>query len=66
MVCVESRSCEHVGGYSPEEASHHVSGARKEDRMGILGILKGLEVPKTMGPLGNTKRLSVAGAQGAW
>ena len=48
------------------EVSHHMSGARKEDRMGIPGILKRLKVPKITGPLGNSRKQSVAGAQGAW
>lgn len=47
-----------------------MSWARKEERKGIPGcgpgIFKGLEGHKIMGSLGNSKRLFVAGAEGAW
>lgn len=43
-----------------------MSWASKEDRMGIPGTLRGLEVPTVTGSLGNRARLPVAGAQRAW
>lgn len=53
-----------LGSFTPCELG------RERERKGIPGcgpgIFKGLEVHKIMGSLGNSKRLFVAGAQGAW
>lgn len=61
---------EGLGLGRPGKFHTHMNWARKEERKGIPGrgpgIFKDLEVHKIMGSLGNSKRLFVAGAEGAW